>query len=378
MVSKLPNTGTNIFTTMSQMANEFNAINLAQGFPDFQVSEELIGLVHRYMKMGMNQYAPMPGVLALREAIAEKTERSYGYYPDPVEEVTVTAGATEALFVCISAMVKDEDEVIVFEPAYDCYVPAIKLNHGIPIRIKLEYPDFRINWDEVKGKITRKTKAIIINSPHNPSGTILRKSDMLELESLLSDRDIFLISDEVYQHIIFDQELHQSVLRFPELLKKSIGVFSFGKTFHATGWKVGYTIAPKEVTKEIRKIHQFVNFSVNTPVQYALADFIQDEANYNDLCDFYQEKRDFLLSAMNASKFKPVISKGTYFQLFSYADISELSDLEMATKLIKEHQVATIPISVFYGDKEDNKVLRMCFSKHIQTLEKAAEILCRI
>jgi methionine aminotransferase len=378
ITSKLPNTGTNIFTVMSQLASSYNAINLAQGFPDFQVSEELISLVHRYMKMGMNQYAPMPGVPALREAIAEKIEKSYDYTPDPEKEITITAGATEALYASITAIVREEDEVIMFDPSYDCYAPVIKLNHGIPIRVKLSYPEFRINWEEIKGKITRKTRAIIINSPHNPSGTLLQKSDLLELENILSGRDIIVISDEVYQHIIFDQETHQSVLRFPELRQKSMAVFSFGKTFHATGWKVGYVVAPEEFTKEIRKIHQFLNFSVNTPVQYALADYIQDESNYMDLPRFYQEKRDMLLSAINGSRFSPIISKGTYFQLFSYSKISDQPDTTMAEYLTKEHGVATIPVSVFYADKEDNKVLRLCFSKHVETLEKAAEILCKI
>jgi methionine aminotransferase len=363
---------------MSKMAYEYNAINLSQGFPDFQVSEELISLVNRYMQMGMNQYAPGPGVPSLRKVIAEKVQKVYDLETDPDTEITITTGATEGLYSAITAFVKDEDEVIIFEPAYDSYVPAIKFNGGIPVRVQLEYPGYSVNWEEVKSKITRRTKMIIINSPHNPTGTLLRKSDLIELENILRDRDILVLSDEVYHHIIFDQEVHQSVLRFNDLRKKSIAVFSFGKTFHATGWKVGYCIAPKELTKEIRKVRQFITFSVNTPIQHAFADFLEQEENYTGLAEFYQSKRDLFLGFMNGSRLKPVISKGTYFQLFSYEGISDLPDTEMAEKLTKEHGVAAIPISVFFNDKRDDKILRFCFAKNEETLEKAADILCKI
>lgn len=376
--SKLPDVGTTIFAVMSKMANEHNAINLSQGFPDFDVSAELISLINQYMQKGMNQYAPMPGVPALRKAIEQIAQDNYGISLNEEAEITVTAGATEAIYDIITATVHQGDEVILFDPAYDCYDPAIRLSGGVPIHLKLNQPDFHIFWDEVRNAITDKTKMIMINTPHNPSGAILTNNDLAELENIIRDTNILVLSDEVYEHIIFDGEAHESVLKYPNLKERSAAVYSFGKTFHATGWKMGYIIAPDWWTTEIRKVHQFVTFSVNTPVQYALADFITKKENYAYVPKFYQEKRDYFLNLVSGSKFEPVSCHGTYFQLLSYKNISDLGDFQMAEKLTKEHGLASIPISVFYGDGQDNRLLRFCFAKSNETLEKAAEILCKI
>lgn len=375
--SKLPDVGTTIFTVMSQMAADHNALNLSQGFPDFRISPKLIELVNRHMKQGYNQYAPMPGVPVLREQIAGMLENCYQAKVDPNKEITVTAGATEAIYSVITALIHQDDEVILFDPAYDCYAPAIRLNGGKPIHIPLAQPDFSINWDEVKNRIGKKTKLIIINSPHNPSGAILSESDLNTLSEIAKKHDLFILSDEVYEHIIFDNK-HQSVLKYPALKDKSIAVFSFGKTFHATGWKIGYLVAPEEITAEIRKVHQYLVFSVNTPMQYALADYLKEPDHYLHIADMYNAKRKFFVESLAGSKFDIIPSHGTYFQLLSYKNISDLDDMTMATKMTKENKLASIPISVFYQNKQDNKLLRFCFAKNEETLEKAAEILCKI
>jgi len=378
ITSKLPKMGTSIFAIMSQMANEHNAINLSQGFPDFPISKRLIELVNQYMKKGFNQYAPMPGVPGLRQAIAEKIYDTYNVKYNPENEITITAGATQGIFTTISALIKEDDEVIVFEPAYDSYVPAIKLNGGIPISIKLKEPDYKINWNEVKKTITHRTKLIIINSPHNPTGAVLCEDDMKNLEKITNDTDIIILSDEVYEHIIFDNLRHESVCYYPKLRERSFVLFSFGKTFHATGWKMGYCLAPENLMKEFRKAHQFVVFACNTPVQYAIAEFLQNKENYIHISAFYQEKRDYFIKLLKGSKFTPVTSHGTYFQLLNYSKISNEKEMEFATRLTKEHGIASIPISVFYNKEVNNSVLRFCFAKSNETLEKAAEKLCKI
>lgn len=375
--SRLPDVGTTIFAVMSKMALENQAINLSQGFPDFQVSEQLIDLIYQHMKAGRNQYAPMPGTSELLEAIAGVVKTTYGREVDAMKEVTITAGGTEAIYAAISGLVKDGDEVIKFDPSYDCYDPAIRLNGGIPVTIDLLPPQFGIDWNLVEKKITTKTRMIIVNTPHNPSGAVLSEIDMKALEALAEKHDLLVLSDEVYERIIFDGKIHQSVLRFPALAARSIAVYSFGKTFHATGWKVGYAIAPEAITREIRKAHQFITFSVNTPVQYALADYMTEPSHYLQLSGFYQEKRDMFLKLVEKSSFKPLPCYGSYFQLLSYEAISDKSDMEMAQWLTVEHKLASIPISVFYKNKTDNRILRFCFAKGDQTLQAAAEILNR-
>jgi methionine transaminase len=376
--SKLPNVGTTIFTIMSKMAEEYNAINLSQGFPDFEVSAELIELINKQMKSGKNQYAPMPGIMPLREIIAEKTNNLYSLKYNPETEITVTAGGTQAIYTAITAIIREDDEVIVFEPSYDCYVPAIELNGGRPIYIQLKQPDYAIDWNEVQKAINSRTKMIIINTPHNPTGSILAASDLERLSKITAGSNIVILSDEVYEHILFDGFEHQSVARFPKLAERSFIVSSFGKTFHATGWKVGYCVAPAVLMTEFRKVHQFLVFSVNTPIQYALAEFLQNENNYKGLEKFYQEKRDYFAKLLKGSKFGLRPANGTYFQLLDYSKISEEKEMAFAEYLTKKIGVASIPVSVFYHKAFDNKVLRFCFAKSNETLEKAAEKLMKI
>jgi methionine aminotransferase len=372
--SKISDVGTSIFTVMSKMALDYDAINLSQGFPDFMIDEKIVSLVHRYMTEGHNQYAPMPGTPALRNAIARVVASSFGRQVDPDSEVTITSGATEAIFSIISAFVSPGDEVIIFDPSYDSYDPCVRLNGGIPVRINMT-ASFGIDWDAVRMKITRTTRMIIINTPHNPSGAILSEADLRELENIAATHDLLVVSDEVYERLIFDGATHQSVLRFPVLADRSFAVFSFGKTFHATGWKVGYVVAPAVLTAEIRRVHQFVVFSVNTPVQLALAEYLSDPEHYTALGAFYQRKRDFFLNEIRGSSFEPVPSHGSYFQLLSYRAISRAPDMDMAVRLTKENKVAAIPVSVFYKDGTDNSILRFCFAKKEETLAKACHIL---
>ena len=373
--SKLPQVPTSIFAIMSKMANDYGAVNLSQGFPDFPVSEELISLVNKYMTAGLNQYGPMPGVLSLRGAISEKMKFLYGASYDPENEITVTAGATQALFTAIMALIKEGDEVIVFTPAYDSYAPAIELSGGKPIFVQLETPDYKINWEMVMKLVNSKTKMIIINSPHNPTGSILEKEDMMALEKITRDNDILILSDEVYEHIIFDNYKHQSVSKFPELAKRSLIVGSFGKTFHATGWKVGFCVGPENLMKEFRKVHQFNVFSVNTPVQYALAEFMQNKENYVRIGGMYEKKRNLFIKSLEGSRFKVLPCHGTYFQLLDYSEITKIPDTEFAEKLTKENKIASIPVSVFYSASIDKKVLRFCFAKTDETIIEAANIL---
>jgi methionine aminotransferase len=373
--SRLPEVGTSIFSVMSKLASEHNAINLSQGFPDFPVSEVLVDLIHKNMKAGHNQYAPMPGVLGLRKVIAEVVEKTYQRTTDFETEVTVTAGGTEAIFATIAALVRAGDEVIIFDPSYDCYDPAIRLNGGIPIHINLKAPDFLIDWQHVRNVITSKTRMIMVNTPHNPSGSILAEADIKELQYIALKNNLLVLSDEVYERIIFDDKKHESILKYPGLAKQSIAVFSFGKTFHATGWKVGYTVASPEITTEIRKAHQFITFSVNTPTQFALAEHMTNPDHYLALGKFYQQKRDFFLEQIKGSSFQPLPCHGSYFQLLSYEGISELTETEMAVWMTKEKKLAPIPVSVFYKDGTDQKLLRFCFAKGDETLIKAGEIL---
>lgn len=376
--SKLPDVKTSIFAIMSKMANEYNAINLSQGFPDFSCSEQLIELVHHFMKNGHNQYAPMPGTVELRKQISLKVSRDYGRKYDYETEITVTAGATQALYTAFSAIIKPGDEVIIFEPAYDSYIPAIIANGGIPIAINLNASDFSIRWQEVEKSITKKTKCIVINSPHNPTGAILKATDLIQLERIVKNSNIFLISDEVYEHIIFDNQKHYSFAGYDELAKRSFIISSFGKTFHTTGWKMGYCCAPENLTTEFRKFHQFIVFAVNTPVQLAVAEFLKDEKNIYSLSDFYQAKRNLFSSLIDNSKFILRKCDGTYFQLLDYSNISDKNDLEFSEYLTKEIGVAVIPISPFYKNGSNSKLIRVCFAKRDEVLKQAAEKLVRI
>ncbi len=373
--SKLPKTSKSIFTTMSALAQETNAINLSQGYPDFDCAADLQELVTKYMGLGYNQYAPMAGVSRLLENIANKIDRLYNCELNPTEEITITAGATQAIYTAITSLIRENDEVIVFEPAYDSYVPTIQLSGGKPIYIRLSSPDFSIPWRDVKKLISGRTRMIIINTPHNPTGNVLTKKDYEELMTIVKNSNILLLFDEVYEHIVFDEHQHLSALSFPELRERSLVTFSFGKTFHNTGWKVGYCVAPPYLTKEFRKVHQFITFSVNTPAQYALADYLMDENNYKELSAFYQEKRDFFLDAIKDSRFQFTPAQGTYFQILDYSRISEANDLDFAVELTRKHKVASIPLSPFYSNQQDFTVLRFCFAKKRETLARAAEIL---
>jgi len=376
--SRLPEIGTTIFSVMSKLALEHQAINLSQGFPDFPVSEKLIDSIYQKMRDGHNQYAPMPGVPALRKIIGDIVYKTYRHPVNSETEVTITAGGTEAIFASIAGLIHPGDEVILFDPSYDSYDPAIRLNGGIPVHLNLSPPDFSIDWAEVKKKITRQTRMIMVNTPHNPAGSVLSSSDLKELEHLAEEHDLIVLSDEVYERIIFENKTHESVLKYPNLAARSIAVFSFGKTFHATGWKVGYTIASEIITREIRKAHQFITFSVNTPVQLALAEYMADAENYLHLGKFYQQKRDFLLEQIKGTSLNPLPCYGSYFQLLSYEGVSTKTDVEMASWMTKEMKLAPIPVSAFYKDRSDHKLLRFCFAKNEDTLRKAGEILKKI
>jgi methionine transaminase len=386
--SKLPNVGTTIFTVMSALAEQHQAINLSQGFPNFDVPEELKNLVNLHIQRGMNQYPPMAGVLKLRTILAEKVHTFYKCPVDPQTEITITAGGTQAIFTAIAAFIRPDDEVILIEPAYDSYAPSVETFGGKVIAYRLAPPpdglgmchQYKIDWTAFTELISSKTKMIIINNPQNPIGKILSISDLQTLEQLTNGTDIIVLSDEVYEHLVYDGREHASVMRFPELFKRSIACFSFGKTFHATGWKVGYAVAPKYLMDEFRKVHQFNVFTVNTPVQYALADYLEDEDNYLYLCDFYQAKRDFFLSKMQTSRLKPLTCEGTYFQLFDYSQISDKLDTDFCKWLTTDIGVAAIPVSVFYteGAYSDAKIIRLCFAKTEHTLEIAAERLSKL
>ncbi|MDF7629448.1 pyridoxal phosphate-dependent aminotransferase [Erwiniaceae bacterium L1_55_4] len=377
--SKLPALGTTIFTQMSALAAQFNAINLSQGFPDFDGPQYLQDRLAYHVSQGANQYAPMIGVLPLREAIADKTAELYGHTPDVNNDITVTAGATEALYAAITALVRPGDEVICFDPSYDSYAPALQLAGGVLKRIALQPPGFRVNWSEFRSLLSAKTRLVILNTPHNPSATVWRKSDYAELWQAIAEQEIYVLSDEVYEHICFDAEGHASVLAHAELRQRAIAVSSFGKTFHMTGWKVGYCVAPAAISAEIRKVHQYLTFSVNTPAQLAIADMLRQEPeHYRDLPAFYRERRDCLVEALSGSRFKVLPCEGTYFVLLDYSAISDLDDVSFCQWLTKEVGVAAIPLSVFCAEPFPHKLIRLCFAKQPATLIAAAERLCQL
>ena len=376
--SKLPEVGTTIFSTMSALANSHNAVNLSQGFPGFEVDKKLIDLVTQHLKEGNNQYAPMPGILELRVTLSNYLTKTYGGEINPNSEITITAGATQAIYNTISAVVNEGDEVILFSPAYDCYAPAIEVHGGIPVFIPLLHPDYSINWEMVRQKVNAKTKLIVINSPHNPTGSLLSKFDLEQLEKITNGTEIIVISDEVYEHITFDGNKHESVLGFPELKKRAMVIYSFGKSLHVTGWKLGFCVGPDWLMKEFRKIHQYTVFSCNSPMQYAINDYIINHNPFANTSEFYERKRDLFLASIKDSRFKIIPCSGTYFQLLDYSEISDMNDVEFAKKLTIEKGIASIPLSVFYPDLEDNKVLRFCFAKEDELLIKAGKLLCTI
>ena len=370
--SKLPSTGVSIFAVMTRLAAEHGAINLSQGFPDFDCAPELVDAVARYMREGHNQYAPMPGVAALRAALAMKIERLYGRRYDPDHDITITSGATAAIFSTLTAFVRPGDEVLLFQPCYDSYVPVVQLNGGIPKFVTLRFPDYRIDWDEVRRAITPRTRLLLINSPHNPTGMVLTGDDIRELKRVLDNTDALVVSDEVYEHIIFDGVRHESLARDPDLAARAVVISSFGKSYHTTGWKVGYAAAPARLTAEIQRIHQFVTFTVNGAIQMAYADFVNRDPLCSGLPAFYQEKRDRFLALLEGSRFRPLPCRGTYFQLLDYSAIGSGRDTDMAHRLITEHGVASIPTSAFLYGAEPGPVLRFCFAKRDSTLERAA------
>jgi methionine transaminase len=377
--SKLSAGGVSIFAVMTRLANEVGAINLSQGFPDFDTSPVLIESVARFMREGHNQYAPMPGVLALREALSMKIERLYGRRYDPVNEITITTGSTEGLFATITALVHPGDEVLLFQPAYDSYTPAVTLSGGTPVYATLRYPDYRIDWDEVKRKVSSRTRAIVINSPHNPTGMIWTADDFRELARVLQNTGAIVIGDEVYEHILFDGARHESLARYPEIAARAVVISSFAKTYTTTGWKVGYCAAPAAITAEIQGVHQWITFAVNTPIQMAYAEAVRRDPECLDITSFYQGRRDTFLSLTQGSRFRPLRCEGTFFQMFDYSDITREPDAEFAMRLTRDHGVAAIPISPFlYDGERAGPVLRFCFAKRDQTLEKAAERLVKV
>ena len=368
---------TSVFGVMSQMAAKYNAVNLSQGFPDFDISPALINRVHYHMEQGKNQYAPMKGVEKLRKQISAMINRHHQQPYDSEEEITVTAGATQAIYTAISALVRKNDEVIIFQPAYDIYAPAIRMNGGIVKYSTLVAPEYSINWDEVRSLVSPDTRMIIINTPHNPTGAVLTERDMKTLEKIVAGSNIVVLSDEVYEHLVYDNRKHFSAVRYPGIACRSFVVGSFGKTLHTTGWKVGYAVAPAALMKEFRKMHQYIVFAVNTPVQHAIADYLET-TGFEGLAAFYQRKRDYFLEKVKNSRFKIIPSQGTYFQVMDYSAISDKPEVAFAEELIKEHGIAAIPLSPFYDKKINRGQLRFCFAKKKETIDKAADILCRI
>jgi methionine aminotransferase len=375
--SKLPQVGTTIFTLMSVLAAEYKAINLGQGFPDFMMNQDLIVLVNKSMQDGNNQYVHMNGLLSLREKLAEKMSDLYAASIHPDTEITITPGGTYAIYTALTTVLRPGDEVIVFEPAYDSYIPNITINGAVPVLIPLTFPSYGINWQLVKESITAKTKMIVLNSPNNPTGSVLSSFDIEQLRSIVKDTGIFILSDEVYEHLIFDDLRHESMLRYPDLLERSFVCFSFGKTYHCTGWKLGYCVAPDRLMKEFRKVHQFNCFSCHSPVQFALADFLQQKEEYLQLGKMIQGKRDYFQSLMQQTKFKPLPSHGSYFQLYSYGELSNENDMDLAVRITKQYGVATIPVSAFYTEQKDDRVIRFCFAKKETTLYEAVNRLTK-
>lgn len=378
ITSKLPNVGTTIFTVMSALAAEHKAINLSQGFPDFDMPEELVNLTCEALQNGYNQYSPMAGWMPLRESIAAKVHDLYGVEINPDSEITITPGGTYGIYTAFTTVLQPGDEVIVFEPAYDSYIPNIEINGGVAVRIPLEFPTYRINWELVRAKITPRTRMIALNTPHNPTGSILRASDIEQLRQLVEEFDLLIMSDEVYEHLIYDGEPHQSILRYEDLRQRAFVNFSFGKVYHCTGWKMGYCIAPPAFTAEFRKVHQFNCFSCYTPAQVALAEYLKNKEAYRSISGFYQKKRDYFAELMKQTRFKPLPSYGSYFQLYYFDHLSDLSDKDFSIWLTKEHGVACIPVSAFYQEAIDNGVVRFCFAKKEETLDKAVERLVKL
>jgi len=378
LTSKLPNIKETIFSKMSNMAKAHNALNLAQGFPDFNPDKNLLKLVKKQFDSNVHQYAPMPGIIELRTTISKLVKQWYSQEYNPETEITIVPGATAGIYAALTALVKEDDEVIIFEPAYDCYVPAIVLQGAKPVYVSLQHPFYKIDWDHVKRLINFRTKAIVINTPNNPTGTILSSEDLIHLREIVKNKDIIIISDEVYEHILFDGYEHQSIARFPSLAERSVIVSSFGKTLHCTGWKMGYLLAPENLMAEIRKAYQYMIFPVNTPLQYAINAYLNEYPEKISLNDFYEKKLNLFLEALKPSHFKITRPQGTYFALLDYAKISDLPDMEFAAQLTQVHGIASIPTSPFYKNHLDNKTLRFCFAKEEKTLLQAAEILCKI
>lgn len=376
--SKLPKAGTTIFTVMSALATKHNAINLSQGFPDFSMPELLTDLVNDFMKKDCNQYVPMPGLPALRKVIREKIKALYNYNYNADTEVTVTAGGTQAIYTAIAAIVHPGDEVIVIEPCYDSYIPSIEMAGGIPVYLQMKSPDFTVPWNDVSSSITSRTRLIIINSPQNPTGKVLSSDDLGQLNEIVKDTNIIVLSDEVYEHIIFDDVKHESVCKYPELAQRSFVIFSFGKTYHCTGWKMGYVLAPEQLMKEFRKVHQFMIFCANAPMQFAFSEFMQQKDHYLSLPEFYQKKRDYFSKILNKTKFDFTPAQGSYFQVASFNKISDMPDTEFCEKLTSDYGVAAIPFSVFYHDKLDEKIIRFCFAKKDETLKAAGDRLLKL
>ena len=360
---------------MTRLADEHGAINLSQGFPDFQTSPALVDAVSRYMAQGHNQYAPMPGVLALRQALSRKIERLYGRRYDPETEITVTSGATEALYVTLTALVHPGDEVLLFQPAYDAYAPAIHLSGGIPVYVTLRNPEYLVDWDEVRRRITPRTRAIVVNSPHNPTGTMLTPNDMRELGRVLQGTNAVVVADEVYEHLVFDGARHESVARYPEIAERAVVISSFGKTYHTTGWKVGYASAPAALTAEIQRVHQWVTFAVNTPAQMAFAEIVAADPDCAPATSFYEERRNRFRRLLEGSRFQSLPCRGTFFQMLDYSAITDEPDAAFAIRLTREYGVAAIPMSPFVQGEDVGTVLRFCFAKRDDTLERAAERL---
>ena len=378
LTSKLPNVGTTIFTVMSALATEHKAVNLGQGFPDYPMNEELISLVNEAMRSGFNQYAPMQGYPPLREVLAEKIQTLYNTQVSGDSQITITPGGTYAIYTALTTILQPGDEVIVFEPAYDSYIPNVEINGAVPVLIELKFPEYKIDWQEVNQRVTVKTKAIMLNSPHNPTGAVLSKYDIEQLRSLVANTNIFILSDEVYEHLIFDEVPHESILRYPDLLERSFVCFSFGKVYHCTGWKLGYCVSSPALMKEFRKVHQFNCFSCHTPMQVALSKFLSNKESFLSLSSFMQKKRDHFIKLMDQTKFDMLHSGGSYFICAKYDRISDESDKDLAIRITKEYGVATIPVSAFYNSGTDHKVLRFCFAKKDETLENAAERLATI
>jgi methionine aminotransferase len=376
--SKLPASDNTIFTIMSALATKHKAINLGQGFPDFDCDPKLLELVSKHLKEGKNQYCPMAGLPALRQTLSDKIKNVYGTHVNPENQLCVTAGATQAIFTAITAFVHSGDEVIIIEPAYDCYKPAVIISGGVVIPYSLTYPDYSIDWDKLEKLVSEQTRMIIINTPHNPSGTLLYKKDMESLESIVAGKNIVVLSDEVYEHLIYDGEEHQSVLRFPTLFQQSLAVFSFGKTLHATGWKMGYVVGPDTLIAEFKNVHQWNVFCVNSFVQFAIAEYLKEPSTYEYLPDFFEEKRDFMTDSLADLPLKPVTSKGTYFQLYTYEEISDQDDVAFAKYLTTEIGVAAIPMSPFYTDNPGDKTIRLCFAKKTETLKAASQRLIKL